>query len=120
MDISRHCSTCPAMCGWLQCGRGQWSYLWSPPQGPRAQPMESSQLAATSWRGRHQTTENSRDNTKDNSRDNSLEYDLLPAPRAAAVPDPGSAGRALHQPQGGVLAGPVHHPAPALCGKEAE
>ena len=88
--------------------------------GTRAQPMESSQLAATSWRGRHQTTENSRDNTKDNSRDNSLEYDLLPAPRAAAVPDPGGAGRALHQPQGGVLAGPVHHPATALCGKEAE
>ena len=79
--------------------------------------MESSQLAATSWRGSHRTTDNSRDNT----RDNSLEYDLLlPAPGAAAVPDPGGAGRALHQPQGGVLAGPVHHPAPALCGKEAE
>ena len=38
MDISRHCSTCSAMCGWLQCGRGQWSYLWSPPQGPGHNP----------------------------------------------------------------------------------
>ena len=46
--------------------------------------------------------------------------ELLAAPRAAAVPDPGGAGRALHQPQGGFLAGPVRHPATAICGKVPE
>ena len=59
--------------------------------------------------------------TTNNTRDNSGEDDqLLAAPRAAAVPDPGGAGRALHQPQAGVLAGPVRHPAPAICGKLPE
>ena len=68
-----------------------------------------------------QTTDNTRDNTKDNTRDNQGEDDeLLAAPRAAAVPDPCGTGRPLHQPQAGVLAGPVRHPATAICGKEPE
>ena len=71
------------------------------------------QLVATSWRGRR------RQQTTDNTRDYQGEDDeLLAPPRAAAVPDPGGAGRALHQPQAGVLAGPVRHPATAICGKE--
>ena len=64
-----------------------------------------------------QTTDNTRDNTRDNQGEDD---ELLAAPRAAAVPDPGGAGRALHQPQAGVLAGPVRHPATAICGKVPE
>ena len=79
--------------------------------------MESSQLAATSWRGRHRQQTTLETTLADNSGEDD---ELLAAPRAAAVPDPCGAGRALHQPQAGVLAGPVRHPAPAICGKEPE
>ena len=81
--------------------------------GTPPQPMESSQLAATSWRGRHRQQTTSADNTREDD-------ELLAAPRAAAVPDSGGAGRPFHQPQAGVLAGPVRHPATAICGKLPE